>query len=96
MSLICGFNLDSNPLSTVIWTDPENRQILESHSRYTLDDGPEVVLLNISETMEADTGMWQCSVKYEDQNVVTFNITLKVLGMLYLVYNSICNYLNYY
>lgn len=82
MSLICGFQLCSNPLATTVWTHPNGRHINMSHNRYTLDSGPDVLQLNISNASEADKGMWICTVIYNDQPSLSLNLSLEVLGML--------------
>ena len=80
-SLVCGYNLESNPEAVVTWTDPNGRQLLQSDGRYTLDAGPEIVRLNISEASEADNGSWSCSVAGGSSSTsIKFNVSLEVLG----------------
>ena len=62
VSLVCGYNLVGNPSPEVSWTDPQNKQIANS-GRYVMDNGPDVVQLNIIEANESDSGTWRCTVK---------------------------------
>ena len=61
VSLICGTGLDSNPQATITWTAPDGITIMES-SRYHLENGPEVIQLNITSTVLNDSGVWRCDV----------------------------------
>lgn len=81
MSLICGYNLKSNPSINVTWTNPQGEQVLNSE-RCTMDDGPEVVQLNISNVTKNDNGMWRCSMQMLDMNQnFNIDINLSVLGI---------------
>lgn len=84
VSLICGYNLKSNPPSSVTWSNPRGERVLNSE-KYSMDDGPEVVQLNISNVTESDGGTWKCSLQILDKDVDQkenmFNISLSVLGM---------------
>ncbi len=77
MSIICGYNLKSHPSATISWTDPRGKEVTNSE-RYTLDDGPNVIQLNISNVTESDNGMWKCLLN-KDQEEKTIN--LSVLGI---------------
>ena len=83
MSLICGYNLESNPSATVTWTNPKREEV-HNIEGYIIDEGPEVVRLNISKATESDSGVWTCSVlqHFDKEQEETFNVTLGVLGML--------------
>ena len=82
VSLVCGYNLESNPAATITWTDPNDGKILQSNGRYMLDYGPEIVRLNISEASESDSGLWTCSVRDGSGSTgIEFNVSLEVLGM---------------
>ena len=59
MSLICGYKLRSNPQAQITWTNP-SENIVQNGERYILDDGPEVVRLNISSANKSDGGKWRC------------------------------------
>ena len=61
LSLVCGRHLDSNPNATVTWTAPDNTDIMEN-ARYRLENGPEVVRLNLTRTIMSDNGIWRCEV----------------------------------
>lgn len=65
VSLVCGYNLHSNPSATITWTNPQGKSVT-SGDTYTLDNGPEVVQLNITNTSRSDCGKWACTVKVED------------------------------
>ncbi len=65
VSLICGYNLDSNPPVNITWTDPQGN-VVQNSDRYILDNGPEIVRLNITNTSNNDNGTWKCnSAKFE-------------------------------
>ena len=82
MSLVCGYNLESNPAATITWTDPNGGRILLSDGRYMLDYGPEIVQLNISEASESDSGLWTCSMRDGNDSMgIEFSVSLEVLGM---------------
>ncbi len=61
MSLICGYNLNSNPPANITWMDPQKKPV-EASSLFVLDDGPTVVRLNISSARNSDNGTWICIV----------------------------------
>ena len=61
MSLICGYNLDSNPKAAITWMDPQWKPVKASNL-IILDDGPMVVRLNISNASNSDNGTWTCTV----------------------------------
>ena len=70
-SLICGTGLDSNPQATITWTAPDQTTIMDS-SRYSLENGPEIVRLNFTHTNLSDAGIWTCDIRTEsDQHVVS-------------------------
>jgi hypothetical protein len=60
-SLVCGTGLDSNPQATITWTAPDGTTIVDN-ARYDLDNGPEVIQLNITNTVLSDAGIWRCDV----------------------------------
>ena len=61
VSLVCGTGLDSNPQATITWTAPDGNTIVDN-ARYYLENGPEVIQLNISSTIMSDAGVWRCDV----------------------------------
>ena len=70
-SLVCGTDLDSNPQATITWTDPDQTMIMDN-SRYSLQNGPDIVRLNFTHTLLSDAGMWRCNIRTEsDQHVVS-------------------------
>ena len=68
LSLVCGRNLVSNPMATVEWRDPNEILVLDN-ARYDLEDGPEVIRLSFTRTIEADDGEWACRVRVADTDV---------------------------
>ena len=61
LSLVCGTGLDSNPQAIVIWTAPDGTTIMDN-DRYDLENGPEIVRLNFTNTIMGDNGLWKCVV----------------------------------
>ena len=59
LSLVCGTGLDSNPQATITWTAPDGTMIMDN-ARYDLENGPDIVRLNFTNTITADTGRWVC------------------------------------
>ena len=74
VSLVCGYNLVSNPSATVTWRDPQNKQVTKN-DRYLVDDGRRVVQLNITKASKSDSGTWTCTVNvtspYDSFDLVT-------------------------
>ena len=70
LSLICGTGLDSNPQATITWTSPDGSTIMNS-SRYHLENGPDVVRLNLTQTVLNDAGVWHCNVSvFSEQHII--------------------------
>ena len=44
-----------------------------SSKNYTLDNGPVVVQLNISNVSKSDSGTWKCSIKVQESDVYKQN-----------------------
>ena len=68
VSLVCGAGLDSNPQPTITWRAPNGTTIVDS-----IENGPDIVRLNLSRTLLSDAGMWRCGIRTEselDQYVV--------------------------
>ena len=61
LSLVCGTGLDSNPQATITWTAPDGTTIMDK-TRYDLENGPDIVRLNITNTTSSDAGIWRCNV----------------------------------
>ena len=71
LSLVCGTGLDSNPQASVTWMAPNGTTIMDN-ARYDLENGPEIVRLNFTQTSPSDNGIWRCRVFTEsDQYVVS-------------------------
>ena len=80
VSLVCGTGLDSNPQSTVTWTTPNGTTITVDNAQINLEDGPDIVRLNLSRTLLSDTGMWRCDIRTEsesDQYIVDSNVFVR-------------------
>ena len=75
LSLVCGTGLDSNPQATIIWTAPDGITIVDD-GRYELQNGPDIVRLNITRTFLSDTGMWLCEVVVRSERHIVSNGTL--------------------
>ena len=73
LSLVCGTDLDSNPSATVTWTAPNDSIIMMSNARYDVENGPDILRLNISRTSLADAGMWTCDVRVLSENYIVNN-----------------------
>ena len=61
LSLICAYNLDSNPVAVITWIDPL-QQPVTTNSNYQQLDGPELVQLNILRVNKSHNGMWKCNI----------------------------------
>ena len=72
VSLICGTGLDrGNPQATITWTAPNGTKIMDNN-RVNIENGPNIVRLNINRTLPSDAGMWRCDIRTEsDQHVVS-------------------------
>lgn len=83
VSLVCGYNLDSNPPAIITWTDPQGN-LVDSNGIYTKENGPKVVQLNISSASKEDGGTWKCNVtvNYANASINTMvsEIHLTVFG----------------
>ena len=61
ISLVCGTCLDSNPQATITWTAPSGTTVaVMNNDRYHLENGSEMVRLNITNTVLDDSGIWRC------------------------------------
>ena len=61
LSLVCGTGLDSNPQAIITWTAPDGTTVMDN-VRYDLENGPDIVRLNITHTTLNDSGIWSCDV----------------------------------
>ena len=61
ISLVGGTGLDINPQATITWTAPSGTTVaVMNNDRYHLENGPEIVRLNITNTVLSDSGIWRC------------------------------------
>ena len=72
LSLLCGTGLDSNPAATITWTAPDMTTITDN-ARYDLENGPEIVRLNLLAVERSDAGMWRCDVTVRSEQHVVNN-----------------------
>jgi hypothetical protein len=89
VSLTCGYNLTSNPASdttNIIWQSPDGARIksddLEDNNDINVDNGPDVVRLDITGVDKMDNGVWNCTI--EEQYTVALEIHLNVVCKLLL------------
>ena len=71
-SLVCGTGLDSNPQATITWTAPDGTIIMDS-TRFNIENGPDIVRLNLSHTLLGDSGMWRCDIRTESEQDIVNN-----------------------
>ena len=79
VSLQCGTNLRGNPFPTVQWKSNDGT-VVTSGGRYSLDNGPSNVHLNISNVDQSSNGTWMCILSNGVLSPVVVNISLFVLG----------------
>ena len=70
--LVCGTGLDSNPQATITWTDPDGTTVMDN-TRFNLENGPDIVRLNLSRTLLSDAGMWRCDIRTESEQDIVNN-----------------------
>ena len=75
VSLVCGTDLDSNPQATITWTGPDGTTIMEN-ARFNLENGPDIVRLNLSHTLLSDAGIWRCDIRTESDRYIVNNGSL--------------------
>ena len=75
LSLVCGTGLDSNPQATITWTAPDRTTIMDN-ARYDLENGPDIVRLNITGTTLSDSGIWLCDVTVRSERHVNKTLVL--------------------
>lgn len=66
VSLVCGYQLRSNPPAIITWLYP-NGSTVENSDRIIIDSGSELVKLNVTSASASDNGSWTCriEVRYE-------------------------------
>ena len=62
LSLVCGTGLNSNPQASVTWMAPGETTAIVDDAKYDLENGPEIVRLNFTNTIMEDNGLWKCVV----------------------------------
>ena len=72
LSLVCGTDLDSNPPATITWTAPSG-DIIGHNTWYQLENGPDLVRLNISNISFMDAGVWMCDIHVMSERYVVRN-----------------------
>ena len=87
ISLVCGSYRTSNPNSSIdfIWHSPFGTRIRPEHisEGYTLENGPDVARLNITNAAARDDGLWNCTVIVSNSvqtTTIAPEIHLTVLG----------------
>lgn len=63
-SLVCGYQLHSNPPANITWLYP-NGSTVENSDRIIRDNGPDLVQLNITDTSVSDGGNWTCRIEVQ-------------------------------
>lgn len=81
VSLVCGYNVASNPPAIISWSDPQGKPV-ENSDIYTIDKGPEVVRLNISNATRENNGTWKCSLTTKFSNATGSTVELNMLLMV--------------
>ena len=64
VSLVCVYELRSNPPADIIWLYP-NGSTVENSNRIITDNGPELVQVNITNTSASDGGNWTCRIEVQ-------------------------------
>ena len=105
LSLVCGTGLDSNPQATITWTAPNGSTIM-NNARCKLDNGPDIVRLNFTNTVLSDAGVWRCDttvssevheldggklIPQNDTIIGSLNVTIKLI-----IIGEMLHYNNYY
>ena len=93
VSLNCGSQLSSNPRATIRWYQPNGAEVKEN-STYTLDNGPDIVRLNVSDVSENNSGFWNCTVSVWGWLTLrneTVNIGYVSLGIQLIVWSKFIN-----
>ena len=82
VSLICGFNLTSQ--RAFIWLSPTGTWIkrtdYDKTRGYSVEDGPDVVRLNITNATMQDDGIWNCTTVTPATVLLQIQLTVIVVG----------------
>ena len=68
VSLVCGYQLRSNPPAIITWLYP-NGSTVENSDRIIMDSGSELVQLNVTNTSSSDSGTWTCRIEVQNECV---------------------------
>lgn len=89
VTLICGYNLDSNPKAVITWIDPLQKPVA-NNSNYQQHDGPELVQLSISRVSKSHSGAWKCNISVASGVKLignqSYSIQLNVVGKLVVTF----------
>lgn len=77
VSLICGYNLESNPTSVVTWRDAQGN-VVKNSTGYCQGDGPDVVELHIYKVSKNNEGLWSCGIEVQESDVYGRNGTVSI------------------
>ena len=72
MSLTCGRDLEFNPSVIIRWTNPNGEPVTNSE-RYTMNNGPDEVSLEIANVDKDDNGTWTWTVEVPRNNPLYCN-----------------------
>ena len=93
VTLICGYKLSSSPSAQITWTHPQGHPV-EPGDQYILDNGPQIVRLNISNASKTDGGVWRCSytllVNGSRVNAQYRNVSLTIVGKYTSIFKCTC------
>ena len=84
LSLVCSRGLDSNPEASITWTAPDATTVVDN-ARYDLENGRDVVRLNVTHTILSDTGTWTCEVLVRSERHIVNNEGNLVTGAIAVV-----------
>ena len=68
-SLVCGKNLRSNPQASITWQRPNGELVDDMDHGIHMDNGPDIVRINISHVSYNHSGTWNCTVSVSDLDV---------------------------
>lgn len=93
ISLICAYNLDSNPAAVITWIDPLQKPVANS-SNYQQHDGPDLLQLKIFRVSKSHDGIWKCNILVEsDAELIgnqSYSIQVNVVGKLVALSRTKC------
>ena len=82
ISLVCVYNLKSNPPVSITWTDPSGN-VANDGGNFEFDSGLEIVQIHIKEADVKYRGKWNCSLWQHDHGdmlKLSYVVTLVVVG----------------